>query len=149
MELTLKLATVQDIPVLLPFIRAYHHYEQIPFDPDLVTATLTPLLTTNTVGYVWLIVLSDEPIGYIVLCFSYSIESLGRDALIDELFIVEQHRGRGFGKQVLEQVMTKARTEGVKVLYLEVARDNVRGQGLYRAVGFEPRDRFFLMAADL
>jgi hypothetical protein len=55
------------------------------------------MLKNPAFGLAWLIPDSATAVGYTVLCFGYSLEYLGRDAFIDEFYLVESHRGRGRG----------------------------------------------------
>ena len=149
MSLILKLATIDDTDTVVELVRLYHAFEAIEFREQATTEALRPLLQHGDAGGIWLIELAGSTIGYIALCFGYSIELGGRDAFIDELFILEEHRGRGVGKTVLEEIQSKARERKVKALHLEVERSNDRARKLYRSLGFASRERFHLMTCTL
>ena len=145
----LQTATVADLDRLLDLIRAYHDFEGIAHSRGRMSDAIRPLLGNSELGRIWLITLDDQIIGYTALCFGYSIEFAGRDAFVDELFVVSEQRGRGIGRQVLELIRTEARQLDVKALHLEVARDNHQAQRLYRAVGFTARDKYLLMTESI
>lgn len=149
MSIKLRIAQQPDIEVLVDLVRQYHQFEGIESDANTIAAALTPLLQESDDGRVWLIHKEDAVIGYIALCFGYSIEFRGRDAFVDEIFIVREHRGTGAGTTALAEVRDAARRLGIKALHLEVARDNERAQRLYRAAGFESRKKYFLMSRAL
>ena len=65
-------------------------------------------------------------IGYVVLAFGYSLAFQGRDAFIDELYIIDEHRGQGLGTQAMHQIEAEAKGLDVRVLHLEVGRENSR-----------------------
>ena len=65
---------------------------------------LTALLRDASLGLAWLILDGDAAVGYIVLCFGYSLEWLGRDAFVDEFYLREEYRGRGWGRTTMEFV---------------------------------------------
>ena len=100
-------------------------------------------------GAVWDIRRSGALIGYVALCFGYSIEFGGRDAFIDEFFLVPEARGKGIGGRVLDAVKAEAAAAGVTALHLEVEQDNEVARRLYASHGFRLRDRFHLMSARL
>ena len=108
-------------------------------------AAVQPLLDDPALGRLWLIDVEGEAVGYIALCFGYSIEFAGRDAFVDEFFIDAAHRGRGLGRAVLERLVAAASAFNVRALHLEVARDNARAARLYGAAGFESRAKYHLM----
>ena len=144
--MTLAQATPADVEELLPLVRAYHDFEGIHSTDSNRRRALRPLLEEDSkVGRVWWIVEAGKRVGYLVLCFGYSIELGGRDAFLDELFVVPAARGRGLGTAALEAVQAKAADLGVLALHLEVAVDNPRARALYRKAGFVARERFHLM----
>jgi ribosomal protein S18 acetylase RimI-like enzyme len=71
-----------------------------------------------------------------VLCFGYSLEWLGRDAFVDELYLLPEYRRRGWGRKTMEFVEEQARAAGVRTLHLEVVRQNAAAVDLYRKLGF-------------
>ena len=144
-----RLAEPSDRDALLELIAAYHAFEQIPHDPAATARAIAPLLDHDDAGRIWLIEEGGQTVGYVALCFGYSIEFGGRDAFVDEMFLVEAARGRGLGKSALDRVADAARGLGVKALHLEVARDNIRAQRLYDRLGFALRDRYVLMSRTL
>jgi ribosomal protein S18 acetylase RimI-like enzyme len=93
---------------------------------------------------VWLILDSATPVGYVVLCFGYSLEFHGRDAFIDELYLVESHRRRGWGTKTMEFVGAQAGRQGIRALHLEVVRRNQAALEFYRKLGFAEREHFMM-----
>jgi ribosomal protein S18 acetylase RimI-like enzyme len=59
--------------------------------------------------------------------------------MVDELYVVPEHRGQGIGRRALQFIAEQADTLGARVLLLEVSRSNERAKRLYRSVGFEDR----------
>ncbi|RIK37118.1 MAG: N-acetyltransferase [Chloroflexi bacterium] len=149
MNVTLQLATEAERQLLEGYVHSYHEFEGVSHPGQNAVAAILPLLGQSPRGRIWLICLGAEPIGYVAICFGYTIEFSGRDAFVDEMFITEAHRGKGYGKEVFCLVKAEAASLGVKVLHLEVARSNERAQRLYRSVGFVARERFFLMSAPI
>jgi hypothetical protein len=77
-------ALESDADVLLEFMQEYYAFDGHGFDRDNARAALTALLRDANLGLGWLILDGDAAVGYIVLCFGYSLEWLGRDAFVDE-----------------------------------------------------------------
>lgn len=146
MNVSLEQATLNDLSSLIPLVKAYHDFEEIESTPAELEEAIEPLLTTGHTGRIWFAKLMGERVGYAALCFGYSIEFCGRDAFIDELYIVPEHRGKGIGKEVLRLLGPEAKKLGVKALHLEVAHENNRAKHLYETFDFEARDRYTLMS---
>ncbi len=149
MDIYLRVAEESDLDRVLTYVRAYHEFEGIAHSAVNATSAVQPLLGRSTLGRVWLICRGSQPIGHIAICFGYSIEFCGRDAVVDEMYILPEHRGKGFGKAVLALVKSEATLLGVKALHLEVARSNESAQNLYKSAGFAPRERYFVMSVPL
>ena len=75
--------------------------EGYPYERGPVRDMLQRLLGHDDVGRVWLVLDGDEVAGYAALCFGWSIEYRGRDAVVDELFVRPAFRGRGHGTALL------------------------------------------------
>ncbi len=114
------------------------------FDETGVRQAIAELAGNPALGRLWLMRWSDAAIGYVALCFGFSLESHGRDAVLDELYLLPEFRGQGFGTATMHFVEAEARRLGVKRLYLEAERANTRAVAMYRRLGFEDLGRFLL-----
>jgi diamine N-acetyltransferase len=145
----LRLAGPSDIDLLLPLMREYYEFDHLEYDSQRARRTMLALLEDARLGRTWFIETSGETCGYLALCYGYSLELGGRDAYVDEVYLRESWRGRGLGTRALEAACSAARADGVVALYLEVRQDNVEAQRYYERLGFERRDRYFLLARRL
>lgn len=83
-----------------------------------------------------LMILEEEtPIGYLLLSFTYSNEVGGMVVWIEEIFISEVHRSKGYGKQVLQWIISTY-SDKVKRFRLEVTKENTSARKLYESFGF-------------
>lgn len=137
-------ATYADVDVIMSFRRQLYANDEIPPDQMAARAALEDLLATPAFGSVWLIVRDGDPVGYLVITHSYSIEFRGRDAFIDELFIHEKARGQGIGTMALRFAETHCRALGIHAVHLEVDRDNIAAQRFYRRGGFQDHERYLM-----
>ena len=149
MQPVLHPAQSSELESLTELVTAYRREEKEPFDHSGVAKALSQLIERPELGRAWLIRLEEKDIGYLLLCFGFSLEFLGRDAFIDELFIVPEHRGRGVGTQILQQTLQEAAALGVKMLHLEVEHGNTPAERLYRSLGFIGREKYYLMSTPL
>ena len=133
-----------DADILLSFMQEYYEFDGHGFDPEKARGALMALLHDSNLGGVWLILDGDTAVGYVVLCFGYSLEWLGRDAFVDEVYLREQYRGRGWGRRTMEFVEEEARSAGIRALHLGVVPGNANALELYRRMGFHEHDSKFL-----
>ncbi len=149
MQSIIRPAQPQDIDTLVDFSRRLNREDptftgEFHFDEAAICAALTQLLADPSLGRVWLIVAGERPVGYVVLTYGFSLESHGRDALIDEIYLMPDYRDQGVGRRVLQQMEAEARRLGATRLYLEVEQSNTRAQAFYRQLGFEDHHRYLM-----
>lgn len=137
-------ATASDVPSLLGLMRAFYTEDGYPFSEPGARAAVIQLLENDRAGRVWIAAGDEAPLGYVVLTFGYSLEHHGVVAFVDELFVAADSRGRGLGTSGLALAEAECGVRGVRTLQLEVERDNVAAQELYRRSGFKDHGRFLL-----
>ena len=77
---------------------------------------------------------SGTPVGY---C-GYELSRDDPAALkVGQLYVLEEHRGKGLGQFMLGYVEQRARELGRNTLILQVNKRNMHAIGFYRAAGFE------------
>lgn len=136
MEPAFRVATDSDTDLVLEMMREYYAFDGHPFDEPKARVALLTFLRDPSFGRAWLICERGRPIGYIVLTFGYSLEYLGRDAFIDEFYLRESHRGRGWGLRALQFVEDEARAFAIRCIHLEVVRENTAAKEVYRRSGY-------------
>lgn len=150
MNIDIRKATIENIDRLVDLVGEYHKFESINSTPTQRKTSIEPLISDETeMGFVLLAWSSERCIGYVAICYGYSIELGGRDAFVDELFVVADQRGKGVGKLLVETATDYAKRNNVKVLHLEVANDNETARRFYQKLNFLPRSRFHLMSRKL
>ena len=141
---SLRLATEADAETLLEFMREYYAFDGHRFDDQQSRIALITLLRDPGLGRAWLIHDEGVPVGYVVLAFGYSLEWLGRDAFVDEFYLREEYRGRGWGRKTMAFLEASASSLGIRTLHLEVVRQNAAALDLYRKLGFKEHASIFL-----
>ena len=74
----------------------------------------------------------------------FVLEFGGRCAFVDELYVVPERRGDGFGTAALEKAARIGAALGLSALRLEVDRANPDAERLYHRAGFERHERSIL-----
>lgn len=151
---TLRRATLADQAALLELIALFCQEDGHNFDEQRIRGALPALLEHDHFGRIYLIVAPDghgdgseesartHPVGYLVTTWGYSLESGGREALIDELFVRE--RGQGLGASAMNALLTTLKAEGFTVVFLETERANHRARRFYARFGFEEDDSIWM-----
>lgn len=142
--ISIEPASARDLPALVRLGEAFYGEAGYVFRAAAFERAMRVLLSEPDHGFVWLMTDSNEPVGYVVLTLGYSLEYLGCDGFIDELYVRPEYRRRGIGRRAFEVVEKAARRFEVTALHLEVERDNDKALELYRRMGFEDHDRLLM-----
>ena len=148
-DITLKLAGPTQLEELLPLVSAYHAFEDVESSSEQRRSSVSHLLQDKSLGEIWLIRKLDNLIGYIAVCYSYSIEFGGRDAFIDEFYVEAAERGKGIGGRVLKEIAKLLQARGIVAVHLEVDGQNERARAAYARAGFSSRDKYHVMSLEL
>lgn len=116
-----------------------------PLSDSHIQAALEPLLADPSIGDVW-IVEGEVIVGYLVITWGWGIESGGKEALIDEIYVAPSHRGQGLASSLVEISLERARALETKAVFLETESDNPQSRLLYERLGFKVESSVWMRA---
>lgn len=90
-----------------------------------------------------LLVARDETrlVGVALAVLTPSAE-LGHVLNVNDFFVKPDHRRRGVGRRLVQELIEKARDMRVDKISLEVLHDNKAASSFWRSMGFKPTDRY-------
>ena len=138
----LRRATPDDLALVVELVAEFSEVDRHPFDRERVRDALVPLLGSDDHGVVWIVDVEGSVSGYAVVTWGYSIESGGVEGLVDELYVRE--RNRGLGGRVLDEVLDRCRSRGVRRMFLETESHNADARRFYARHGFEADDSIWM-----
>jgi GNAT superfamily N-acetyltransferase len=133
----IALVTEQDLPDLLPLMRAYcDFYEVAPSDEDLLAMTRVLIADPEREG-LQLIARDDggAAVGFATIFWTWSTLSGSRIAIMNDLFVAPEARGSGLADDLIAACLERTRERGASSLGWQTARDNPRAQAVYERVG--------------
>ncbi len=148
MTLTLRRATPEDLPAMMPLMERFNDAEHIPWEEARFERGMGKVLATPSLGFVLVALDGAQRLaGYTLCTFGYDLEFEGRDAYITELYIEPHARRLGLGRTLLREACAQARFEGAHAVHLMVTLNNAPAVGLYQSEGFrfEPRHMMTLL----
>ncbi|HRV83753.1 MAG TPA: GNAT family N-acetyltransferase [Saprospiraceae bacterium] len=134
-------ALAEEIPSLLDMMKTFCGLEHLHFDAEMRELLIQQMLNNEALGRLYNIKLDGKTAGYVALCFGFSFEYMGKDAFIDELFLMEEYRCHGYGKEVINIISEQSSLLGLKAIHLEVDHANRPAQNLYLNAGFAGKER--------
>ncbi len=132
-------ATEADVPVILSFVRQLAEYEKLSHEVKATEAALRETLFGNrrgaevAIGY-----FESRPVGFVLFFHNYST-FLGQPGIyIEDLFVSESHRRRGFGSALLLYVARLAHERRCGRLEWSVLDWNEPAINFYKKLGAVP-----------
>ena len=138
---TFKPLEITDISTITQMMQDFYAIDNYPMDVEVAKKLFQEFISNEHLGKSWLIYSENEIVGYIILTFIFSFEYGGKIAFVDELFIKETARGKGFGKEAIQFIQREVPKLSLNLLYLEVEPHNENAQKLYLAHDFELHSR--------
>lgn len=139
----IRRARPSDLAALIGLVAEYCEHDRHVFDRARAEAGLAPLLESDEHGVVWVAdAAGDGLAGYAVVTWGWSVESGGRDALLDEIYV--RRRGEGLGSAFAEHVLGDLRRRGISRAFLETEAHNESARRLYRRFGFVEEDSVWM-----
>jgi GNAT superfamily N-acetyltransferase len=137
-ESLVRLSRSEDGEALVLLAHDFHAEDGHPIGKAAVSALLALLAPDNAHGRVLIAEQGRALIGYATLCFGYSVEFGGRDAFVDDIYVVPSARGRGHGGRLYAALEHEAALCGCRALHLEIMTGN-RVEDWYRSLGYSGR----------
>ncbi|WP_260285552.1 GNAT family N-acetyltransferase [Peribacillus aracenensis] len=133
--MSIQKATLHELESLTELFDLYRVFYEQASDPGRAREFLRERLT-NVESVIFMAYDEGNPIGFVQLYPSFSSVSMMRSWVLNDLFVKESARKKGFGEELLNAAITFAREAGAKGVSLETGKDNVNAQRLYEKIGF-------------
>lgn len=85
----------------------------------------------------------NDPVGFAQAYPSFTSIGMKRIWVLNDLFVQEKARKKGFGEKLLKKVIAFAEETDAKGVLLETGQDNIHAQRLYEKTGFEKESNFY------
>ena len=84
----------------------------------------------------FLATVDGRPVGYAAQRYLYSAWASGEEALLEDLYVSSDCRGRGVGRCLVEHAIREAKVRGCRTMSLDTNENNASSNALYRSLGF-------------
>jgi GNAT superfamily N-acetyltransferase len=149
--ITIRTATVDDVPLILQFIKELAEYEQLLHEVVATEAILTEtLFGQNPRAEVVFAMSADKPCGFALYFYNYST-FLGRAGIyLEDLYVRSEYRGLGIGKKLLAYLAKICLDNNYPRLQWWVLDWNQDAVDFYKKIGAKPMDEWtvFRVAGD-
>lgn len=134
-------ANEEDIPLILQFIRELAEYEKLAHEVEATEAQLRETLFEKPLaGEVVLGMAANEAVAMALFFHNYSTFLARPGLYLEDLYVRESQRGRGFGRAMLIHLAKLARERGCGRFEWSVLDWNTPAIGFYQKLGAKPMD---------
>lgn len=142
-DYTIRRATPGDSALVLNFIKQLAIYEKMIDEVVATEHTLAEYLFTNPpFAHVVIGEYKGEPVGFALFFTNFST-FLGRPGIyLEDLFVLPEHRGKGFGKTLLAFLAKLAVDNGFGRVEWSVLNWNQPAIDVYKSIGAKPMDEW-------
>lgn len=145
----IRLADAGDIDAVAELLSAFRDWfgKSEPTTAE-IRASVERILDDGDGEYL-LAFLGSQPVGVCQLRYRWSVWTSSPDCWLEDLFVIEDARGSGLGRALVDAALARADEHGCGRIELDVNERNEPALALYRASGFEldwkPPGRSILM----
>ena len=125
-------------PLWEPLWEGYLAFYETSVAPEVTQATWTRLHDAAEPMHVLGAFDGNRLLGIVHFIFHRSTWTLGPYCYLQDLFTVEEARGRGVGRALIEAVYERARAEGASRVYWLTHESNATARALYDRVADRP-----------
>ena len=135
----IRFATQHDVSTILSFIHALAEYERLSHEVIATEAQLqNSLFGENPAAEVLICLEGDAPVGFALFFQNYST-FLGRAGVhLEDLFVLPEHRNKGFGTKLLHKVISIAKERACGRVEWNVLDWNKQAITFYEHMGARP-----------
>lgn len=133
----MTLANVQDVVTLFDAYRIFYAQES---NVSAANQFLESRIT-NEESIIFMALKGDIPVGFTQLYPTFSSVSLQSFLILNDLFVLPEHRGKEIGQALLEKAKSYCKKKNLKGLALETAKENP-AQKLYEKLGWKKDEEF-------
>lgn len=136
-------ARVEDVPVILDFIRQLAEYEKLAHEVAATEQTLREtLFSERPYAEVLIAYWEEAPVGFALFFHNYSTFLAKPGIYLEDLFVNPSARGKGIGKALLTRLAELANERGCGRVEWSVLNWNVPSIEFYRRMGARPQDEW-------
>ena len=141
MSTAIRAAIAEDAPRLVELLSRQMAEHHLRTTPEALARAVAAALSNPGVGSFLVAVVGGETIGVAYIAFLHSIEHAGAIALLEELYVLPEHRGRGAGSALLRSAVEQFSVAPGRPMELEVDASHREAESFYQRHGFTIRQR--------
>jgi GNAT superfamily N-acetyltransferase len=142
---SIRPATRNDVPTILAFIRALAEFENLMHEMTATEEELAEqLFGPSPRAEVLLACENGVPVAFALFFHNFSTFLSRAGLYVEDLFVLPEHRGKGYGRALMLQLAKVARERGCGRFEWTVLDWNQRAIDFYKSLGAEPMSQWII-----
>jgi GNAT superfamily N-acetyltransferase len=133
--IVIRQAVIDDLPQLAALFNLYRIFYRKGSDIEGAKIFLRDRMQLNE-SVIYIAEENQKLVGFTQLYPQFSSTRMRRSWLLNDLYVLEEYRGRGISKQLIEAAKQLAKETNSAGLLLETEKTNIIGNQLYPSAGF-------------
>ena len=142
MSFTIRKATENDIPTILHLITQLAIYEKLEHEVVATEETLKQTIFAQNYAEVIIGEEDGQTVGFALFFHNYSTFLSKPGIYLEDLFVEVEHRGKGYGKNLLAELARIAKERNCGRLEWSVLNWNTPSIEFYKSLGAKPMDEW-------
>lgn len=142
MGLTFRKATVDDIELIVSYIKKIAEYEKMSDEVQTKAEDVKKWMFERNVTQCDFLLEDDKVIGFVLYFFNYSTFTGKAGLYIEDLFIDQEYRSKGYGKQTFIHLANYALEQGCARMEWVCLKWNEPSIAFYRKLGAVSMDEW-------
>ena len=130
-ELNLK-----NLDIALELLRKYQEFYQVnSIDTEKNHQHLSRIMNNEELGKLFLLQDKRIYLGFATIYYSFSSTIAEQIAILNDLYVLENHRRQGYGRQLVDYCINYLQSCGMSTVRWSTTKDNAIAQQLYKKYG--------------
>jgi GNAT superfamily N-acetyltransferase len=138
-KISIRKTTIEDIPLILSFIKELAEYEKLSGEVSATDETLKDyLFGTHKYAEVFIVEYGKKPAGQVLFFHNFSTFKGKPGIYIEDLYVKPQYRGKGIGKALISFIIELAKKRNCERVEWVVLNWNESAINFYNNAGAVP-----------
>ena len=137
-KVSIRNANEKDTPLILDFIKQLSFYEKLPNEVSATVEILEKSIFIEKSAKVIFISENNKEVGFALYFYNFSTFTGKKGLYLEDLFVLENYRGKGYGKKLLAYLANIAVKEDCSRFEWIVLDWNTPSINFYKSFGAMP-----------
>ncbi len=141
-NILIRKAVKEDVPTIQSLIKELAIYEKLEHEALATIEDLEREIFDNKSASVHIAEYNSKPVGYSLHFYTFSTFLAKKGIYLEDLFVLEEYRGKGIGKSLLKNIAKEAVDNGFGRVEWSVLDWNQPAIDFYKSLGANPQSEW-------